>query len=126
MASAASSFRSSASRPSTSPSPPCIWLNTVIASAAKQPQAQRKLAMTKNSEERHHVERNSPRHHPAGRTHADHRSRLSPCHDRDRRRDLSEAGGRKPDQKGWQGGRLRSDRTGIQGRQIFPWPPLGD
>src|SRR5258708_7071563 len=57
MASAASSFPLSASRPSTSSSPPCIW-----------------------PEEKHHVERNSPRHHSAGRTHADHRSRLSPCH----------------------------------------------
>src|SRR5216683_2617772 len=103
MASAASSFRSSASRPSTSSSPPCIW-----------------------PEERHHVERNSPRHHPAGRTHADHRSGLSPRHDRDRRRDLPEAGGRQPDRKGWQGGRLRPDRAGIQGRQILPWPSLGD
>src|SRR3977135_3039814 len=54
------------------------------------PTAIASLAMTK-IQEKHHVERNSPRHHPAGRTHADHRSRLSPSHDRDRGCDLPEA-----------------------------------
>ena len=57
---------------------------------------------------------------------ADHGSRLSAGHDRDRRRDLSEAGAGQPDREGRQGGRLRPDRAGIQGRQIFPWPALGD
>ena len=57
---------------------------------------------------------------------ADHGPRLSARDDRDRRRDLSEAGARQPDREGRQGDRLGPDRAGVQGRQILPWPALGD
>ena len=72
------------------------------------------------------LKRNSSRHPHPGPADADHGPRLSARHDRDRRRDLSEAGARQPDREGRQGDRLRPDRAGVQGRQIFPWPALGD
>ena len=65
--SAASSSRSSASRPSTFWSRPCI-----------------------SSEEIGHVERNSPRNRASHRPHGHHRARLSAGHDRHRAGDLSE------------------------------------
>src|ERR1700730_13512991 len=133
MASAASSFRSSASRPSTSPAPPCTWPNPVIASQRSNPWRYKEgvdcfvaslLAMTEEMET-YHVERNSPRHHPPRAAHTDHGPRLSPRHDRDRGRDLSKAGAGQPDRERRQGGRLGPDRAGIQGPEILPWPALG-
>src|ERR1700686_1297408 len=123
MALAASSFRSLASRPSTSWSPPCTWPNTVIAKGRLDCFAS--LAMTEIMET-HHVERNSPRHHRPGPADADHGPCLPTRDDRDRGRDLPETGAGQPDRKGRQGGRLRADRAGVQGRQIFPRPALGD
>src|ERR1700730_17220685 len=127
MASAASSFRSSASRRSTSSSPPCIWPEIKPSLRGANPSASchsgamqsiepgisrfrvwcyapsrndvankmdcfASLVMTKKLET-HHVERNSPRHHRSGHFDPDHGPCLSVGHDRDRRRDLSEAGG---------------------------------
>ena len=40
--------------------------------------------------------------------------------------DLSVPGAGQPDREGRQGDRLRPDRAGVQGGQIFPRPPLGD
>ena len=72
------------------------------------------------------LQRNSSRHHPAARAHADHGTGLSARHDRDCRRHLPETGRGQPDREGRQGGRLRPDRAGVQGRQIFPRPSVGD
>ena len=88
--SAASSFRSSASRSSTLRSPPCIW-----------------------PEENRHVERNPPCLVHPGRADRYHRPRLSAGDDRHRRRDLSRPGARQPDREGRQGRRLGADRPDL-------------
>src|SRR5215475_13282403 len=133
MASAASSFPSSASRPSTSWWRPCIWLKR----HCDWSEAIRKsvrgislncfvallLALTK---ETNNAQRNSSRYHPASWAHADHRPHLSARDDGDRRRHLPETGAGQPDREGRQGRWLRSDRARVQGRQIFPRPALGD
>ena len=57
----------------------------------------------------------------------DHRPRLSAGHDRRSPGDLfpHQAAGQ-PDRTRRQGGRLRADRPGVQQRQIFPRPAVGD
>ena len=75
---------------------------------------------------RSHVARNPSGDRRSRRPDAHHRLGLSAGHDRHCGSDFSPPSPGQPDRARWQGRRLRADRPGLHGRQILPWPTVGD